>query len=222
MTNPGKKETCAQCGTCCRKNGPALHMEDLHLVEKGIVPLRDLYTIRAGEPARNNVREIVTEVSADIIKIKGKNKAWTCSYFEDRQNICGIYTHRPVECRALKCWDTREIEALYEKNRLDRGTLLRDKPEFRALVEDHQERCDYVRLKRLIDELQTERHVEALKSLSEIIHYDRNLRKLLVEKTGMDPGICDFLFGRPLTSTLVAYGVEFKDKEGTLAITRLK
>lgn len=222
MSDTDKKEACAQCGTCCKKNSPALHQDDLHLLEKGIIPLRDLYTIRAGEPARDNVRGIMTEVTSDIIKIKGKDKAWTCIYFKEDRSACGIYRHRPAECRALKCWDTGEIERLYEKDRLDRKTVLRDKPEFRALAEDHQQRCDYKRLKRLVDALDRADRGATLKSLSEIIHYDRNLRLLLVEKTRIDPGVCDFLFGRPLTMTLRAYGVELQENGGKLTIPQIK
>lgn len=172
-----------------------------------------LYTIRAGEWARDNVRGELAPVPTDVIKINGKGGSWACQYLDDDQNTCGIYQHRPAECRVLECWDTRTIEALYDKNRLDRKTVLQKQPEFWALVKDHQQRCDYDMLKHLISRLETSHHEEALKDLSEIIHYDRNIRTLLIEKTQIDPAICDFLFGRPLTITLKGYGIRIKETE---------
>ncbi len=213
MEETAKRQTCAQCGTCCEKGGPALHHEDWHLVEKGVIPLSHLYTLRAGEMAHNNVRGTLEPVPTDVIKIKKKNNTSACIYLDDEQKNCTIYNHRPVECRTLKCWDTRDIEKLYAKDRLDRKTILQGKPEFWDLVQDHQQRCDYGRLEKLIGQLETEHHEEALKTLSEIILYDRNIRTLLVEKTSIDPDICDFLFGRPLTTTLKGYGVKLKETE---------
>lgn len=219
MEETANRQTCAQCGTCCKKGGPALHHKDFPLVEKGLIPLSHLYTLRPGELARDNVREIVIPVPADIIKIKKKNNSSACIYLEDVKKNCTIYNHRPAECSTLQCWDTRAIEALYAKDRLDRKTILQNKPEFWDLVQDHQQRCDYGRLKQLIDQLDTVHHEEALKTLSEIILYDRNIRALLVEKTNLDSEICDFLFGRPLTITLTGYGIRFKETEsGKLTI----
>lgn len=213
-------QTCAQCGTCCQKNSPGLHLEDLPLVEKGMIPLAHLYTIRAGELARDNVRGGLLPVPADVIKIKGKVGSWACIYLDDGQNSCGIYQHRPAECRVLECWDTRAIEMLYAENRLDRKTVLQQQPDIWELVRDHQERCDYERLKELIRRLETSHHEEVLKDLSEIIHYDRNIRLLLAEKAKIDPEVCDFLFGRPLTITLTGYGTRIKETDqGKLIIT---
>ena len=47
---------CRRCGTCCEKGGPALHGEDRPLVDRGQVPARCLFTIRAGEPVRDDMR----------------------------------------------------------------------------------------------------------------------------------------------------------------------
>ena len=47
---------CKRCGTCCREGGPALHRVDHDLVASGKIPLKDLYTIRKEELARDNVK----------------------------------------------------------------------------------------------------------------------------------------------------------------------
>ncbi len=178
-----------------------------------MIPLNHLYTLRAGELAHDNVRDILMPLPTDVIKMKEKNNTSACIYLDNEQKNCTIYHHRPAECRALQCWDTRAIEALYAKNRLDRKTILQGKPEFWDLVQDHQQRCDYGRLEKLIGHIRRSATGEPLKSLSEIIHYDRNIRTLLVEKTGLDPDICDFLFGRPLTTTLTGYGIQLKETQ---------
>ncbi len=46
------KQACDRCGTCCRQGGPALHIQDRHLVAPGFLGFDVLVTIRRGELAR--------------------------------------------------------------------------------------------------------------------------------------------------------------------------
>jgi hypothetical protein len=55
---------CRQCGTCCRKGGPAIHREDKKLLENGHIPLRYLFTIRKNEPVYDNVQGCI--ISAPV------------------------------------------------------------------------------------------------------------------------------------------------------------
>ena len=57
---------CRQCGTCCRKGGPALHVEDSYLLEEGIIQLQDLVTFRAGELVRDTSNNGVVPLPAEI------------------------------------------------------------------------------------------------------------------------------------------------------------
>ena len=61
---------CSKCGTCCRKGGPSLHVEDGFLVTQGLIHTRHLYTIRRGELAHDPVRGGLVRVDTDIIKSK--------------------------------------------------------------------------------------------------------------------------------------------------------
>ena len=88
---------CRQCGTCCRKGGPALHKEDRHLVMDGLIPAEALYTIRAGEPVQDNVAGRRSYADTDIIKIKGKGDGWCCRFLDDESSRCTIYDRRPAE-----------------------------------------------------------------------------------------------------------------------------
>lgn len=197
---------CIRCGTCCKKGGPSFHLEDKVLIEKGIILSKYLYTIREGELCYDNVKESILPAASDIIKIKGQKDSITCIFFNEKENECTIYDNRPVECRALKCWDTREIENIYSKNRLTRKDLISTIEGLWDLVEDHQRRCSYEALKFFIAVLNKDEKDEALNGIFDIIEYDAQIRELVVQKGDLDPEMTDFIFGRPITETIRMYG----------------
>ncbi|UCD81115.1 MAG: YkgJ family cysteine cluster protein [Desulfobacterales bacterium] len=199
---------CVRCGTCCEKGGPAFHRDDRMLIEKGLIPSKYLYTIRRGEFAHDNVRGRLMPVDSDIIKIKGKEDTWTCVFFDEAEKSCTIYKDRPQECRALKCWDTQELEKIYAGRRLTRQDLMSGVVGLWDLIKDHQKRCDYEKIRNLIKALQSGHGQHARRRLAEIIRYDLEIRELVVSKGAMDPEMLDFLFGRPLTKTLPGYGIK--------------
>ena len=213
-------ESCIRCGTCCEKGGPGLHQEDRMLIEKGRIPAKCLYTIRRGESAFDNVKGCLVPVDSDIIKIKGKEDSWTCIFFEEQNKGCAIYSHRPVECRALKCWDTGELEKIYARHRLTRDDLISEVEGLWDLIKDHQARCDYEKIKKLIGDLDGPHPGRARKELMEIIQYDAEIRKLVLEKGGLDPAMLDFLFGRPLVKTMPGYGIKVRQAGGKTLVTR--
>lgn len=204
---------CARCGTCCKKGGPSFHHEDKELIDKGIILSKFLYTIREGELSYDNVKECLLPAASDIIKIKSQKGSWTCVFFNENENECTIYDDRPLECRVLACWDTREIEKMYSKNRLTRKDLLSSVEGLWDLVKDHQHRCAYDRLKRFLDDLKEgKKDDEAAKGIHEIIEYDTRIRQMVAEKGGLDPAMVDFLFGRPITETIRMYGFKIVRK----------
>ncbi len=205
---------CIRCGTCCRKGGPSFHLEDKMLIEKGIIPSKYIYTIRKGERAYDNIKECLLPASSDILKLKGQKSSWACVFFNEKDNNCTIYDQRPIECRVLKCWDTREIEKIYAKNRLTRKDLMSSIEGLWEIVEGHQERCSYDMLTLFVDALKKSKRDEPLKGILDLITYDINIRDLVVQKAGLDPELTDFLFGRPITETLRIYGIKIKEEEG--------
>ncbi len=204
---------CIRCGTCCRKGGPSFHHQDRVLIEKGIILSKYLYTIREGEMSYDNVQGSLEPATSDIIKIKGHNDSWTCLFLDEKQNECTIYENRPVECRVLKCWDTREIEKMYSKYRLTRKDLLSKVEGLWDLIEDHQKKCSYGDLKRFLDALDSEDKDIVLEKTLAIIEYDRRVRELVVQEAGLDPDMVEFIFGRPITETINMYGFKVT-KEG--------
>lgn len=195
---------CRRCGTCCRKGGPALHLEDMDLVESGKIPLACLYTIRQGEPVYDNVTGSLETADSDIIRIRGCAEGdQTCLFFNPDGNACGIYDRRPLECRVLECWNTRILTAAYKRNRLTRHHLLDGVPGVWDLVSEHQARCDYSRIAELARSICEQRDAQAAgAAVLEYIRYDHSLRQVTMERTRYDENMLLFLFGRPLSVTL--------------------
>lgn len=66
------KKACDRCGTCCRQGGPALHVQDRHLVAPGFLEFDVLVTIRRGELARYPLSGHPEPVRQELIKIQGQ------------------------------------------------------------------------------------------------------------------------------------------------------
>jgi len=211
--------TCQRCGTCCRKGGPSFHFEDKELIEKGKISVTSLYTIRKGELAYDNVKDIHRPVDADIIKIKGKDGTWDCLFLDETTNDCTIYKNRPIECRVLKCRDTREIERIYDRERLSREDLVSGIEGLWEFIADHQQKCAYEELRGLVEDLRDRDDNTARQTICEIIAYDNQIRKLVVEKTDLQPDQLDFLFGRPLVQTIAMFDLKCTEKGNKFILT---
>ena len=207
---PNGHQTCRRCGTCCRKGGPALHRQDAHFIDDGLIPAEALYTIRPGEPVQDNVAGRPAFAEDDIIKIKSLADSWCCRFLEDATNRCTIYDYRPEECRALQCWDTRAIEGLYDRERLSRRDLLQGATGLWDLIEDHERRCNYRQINDLAGRLSEEpaEQKTALGAITDMVKYDESLRQLLVENGHTPAGMLDFLLGRPLVQTLPGFHIQ--------------
>ncbi|MDM8517440.1 YkgJ family cysteine cluster protein [Desulfobacterales bacterium HSG16] len=209
---------CRRCGTCCKKGGPALHVEDHFLVRDGKILAKDLFTIRKGEPSFDNIKRCLAPATTDIIKIRGVGEKWTCVFFEENTNGCMIYSNRPVECRALKCWDTSKIEMIYQADRLTRKDLFSDIRELYDLIREHQNVCSYEKLEIATGKLDGKERENALYEIEKIIRFDHHLRSFAVEKGKIDHLMIDFLFGRSLLKTVAAFGISAEMKENRLII----
>jgi hypothetical protein len=182
-----------------------LHKQDARLIESGKISCKSLVTIREGEPAFDNVRNRVVSSVSDIIKIRSENHSRSCIFLGDKNEACEIYNNRPVECKALQCWDTTAIENLYDRDRLTRKDLLFETKNIWDLIIDHQKRCSYNRIRRLLDNGNT-RVKSKIEEVRFLARYEAHLRSLLSEKGGMDPDMMDFLFGQPLSITVRRLG----------------
>ena len=211
---------CKRCGTCCEKGGPTFHAEDRHLIEDGSIHTRYLYTIRKGELVHDNVQGQLKPIESDIIKIKGKGSSWECVFFKKKDKSCSKYEHRPLECRLLKCWDTREIEAAYEKDRLTRHDILAGIEGLWELIVAHEKNCDHNAINRALQDLHGAFDKQAQTVLTNAIQYDSAVRQLVLENGNVEPEMIDFIFGRPITVTLKAAGYTIQHNVGVCQVIK--
>ena len=208
-------DSCQRCGVCCQKGGPSLHREDRHLVDEGQIPARCLFTLRKGELARDEIRGTLAPLSDEIIKIKGRGGRWTCQFYDRRNHGCTIYGHRPLECRALNCRDTRRIMRVYDTDRLTRQDLLASFQGLWELIEDHERRCSYAELNHLVRQGDGGGRPKQEAAIMEMLRFDAHIRQLAVEKAGLDGGMLDFMFGRALSDTIGMFGLKLERLNGT-------
>jgi len=188
------------------------------LVDDGRIPARCLFTIRRGELVRDNVKGELVPLSVEIIKIKGHTGKWTCLFYDQSSRGCAIYDHRPLECRALNCRDTRRIEAVYETARLTRQDLLSGVDGLWELIEDHERRCSYEGLHARVAEGVHEGRLKQEKPILEILRFDAHVRQLVAEKGGVDSRMLDFIFGRPLSETIQMFDIQLVKKNGVYGL----
>jgi Fe-S-cluster containining protein len=182
-----------------------LHLQDRKLVEEGLIHSRHLYTIRKGELANDPVRGGLIRVEGDVIKIKGRSPAWVCCFFEEDSSTCRIYEHRPLECWQLQCWDTSRLEQMYARDRLSRRDLLVKIKGLWELIAEHERRCDYDRIRGLLESMAGSGKARIQREIEQITRYDGELRKLMIARGGLEPEMLDFLLGRPLVETLPVF-----------------
>ncbi len=216
-SDPNFPPSCRQCGTCCRKGGPALHRIDQDLILTGIIPIGNLFTIREGELVFNQIKQRLEPTSEEIIKIKSNSSSsWCCCFYDTNQKSCRIYAHRPLECRELKCWDSLAIASIYDQNRISRKDLLESIPGMVEMVDFHESRCNHHQINRWCRDLAISEAAignQAQKAILESIHWDQRIRQMAQEKASTKCEQLDFIFGRPLHKILLRMGWKIQQED---------
>lgn len=207
---------CNRCGNCCREGGPALHKGDLTLVRDGKIPISSLITIRKGELTHNPVTEAVQPAGVELIKIIGKGQRWECCYF-DEQRGCTIYENRPRTCVLLKCWDTKDILDLVEKETLSRFDILGPDHLLIPAIRKHEHICpcpDLLYIRDRAGRLSDQQEKELEKRVKDDLQFrasvtgDYNLK--LSEEL--------FYFGRPLFQLLQPLGAIISESRSEVTL----
>lgn len=189
-----ERNPCRRCGTCCVKGPPALHLEDLPLLWDGALSKSDLCTLRIGEPVQDQILGAATLLETECVKIRTAPEGSTCIFFQNQEAACLLYAHRPLECRALKCWDTAELAEVYGRKRLTRLDVIHAHGGLAELVREHEARCGCAKLLEWLGQ----GTVQSRMALQEAQAYDAALRTVLAERTVLKAGMLPFLLGRPL------------------------
>ncbi len=207
MVQRSTQTACRQCGICCRSGGAALHHADIALLEQGVIPRRDLVTIRKGEFAHNPVSRKVQPTMEEIVKLRGKGRGWECCYYEPVSKGCSIYGTRPLACSTLKCWAPSESLKLVETDLLSRIGILGTDSATILLISEHDGYCPLPDFKNLGYNLDC-RESETLKRLDKSVNGDIAFRNHAVTISGMVLEDEMFLFGRPLFQMLHPFGLD--------------
>jgi len=186
------------CGECCRKNGPALHLDDLHLLRNKTLGRKDLLLLRRGEPAMDNVLGRPVLLSRELIKIRGKNSDTTeCLFLDPDSSLCTIHQMRPLECSLQECWNPGPLISKYQSGRLSRKEIFRPGSAMEELISLYDEKCSVVELSGLLQE-EMESPDKNQDKIKAMLGYDRSFRQIILEKTVSEESELLFYFGRPL------------------------
>ncbi|MGE4299004.1 MAG: YkgJ family cysteine cluster protein [Desulfovibrionaceae bacterium] len=214
-----QRDRCEQCGACCHKGGPALHREDMPLFARGVLGPDTVITLRLGELVHDQIAGDLLPLPNELLKLKGDAPGWLCPFLE-QDNSCGIYDDRPAECRALACWDTTGLAAMYGKDRITRRDVIPPASWIWELIDTHDRRCDYAHLSDLAADMGSDLDGPAAHAFLEAVRYDAALRELLGERAHIPVRDMDFYLGRPLTRTIIQFGLKTGRRGGRDVLLR--
>ncbi len=192
---------CTRCGQCCLQGGPGLHAEDLPLIRGGHIGKENLLVLRRGEPAWDQPANTHVLLEAEMLKIASSPGQRSCVFYDGEG--CSIYAHRPVQCRTLFCQDSSALEALYRTPSITRADVLDKASALWELVSAHDAHCSFAELTAPALDFRRTRSAAAADTLLRALRYDDALRKNL---SGLGSAL-EFAFGRPLRTTLGAFGL---------------
>jgi Fe-S-cluster containining protein len=191
----------------------------LPLIKDGGIQTSSLITVRRGEFVRDTVKGGIAVIEEEIVKFR-EHKDGGCVFYEKEAERCTVYDRRPLECKALQCWNTAHFMEVYReptairKDVVSKGVLL-------GLIEKHDERCSYAALHEHVQAIQ-ERGEEAIDAIIDLMRFDYELRPFVAEKLGIPMEEMDFYFGRPLFQTVVMFGLKVdRLHDGTFCLNKL-
>jgi len=159
----------------------------------------------------DNVQNKVVLLKQELIKIRSISSSDKgCIYYDHTHKSCTIYAHRPLQCRVLKCWDTRELERIYSHKRLNRSMLIKEGSAMAQLIAEYENKCSVDHTTTLIKNITPENQEDTLQKINEIMAYDRSFRLTLKEKVNITDLELEFYFGRPMSVIVQSLFAYFK------------
>ncbi|MDH3393888.1 MAG: YkgJ family cysteine cluster protein [Desulfobulbaceae bacterium] len=208
---------CRQCGTCCKRGGPALHHQDTDLLREGVIGYRHLVTIREGEFAYSPASGALETVDRELVKINGQGGEWTCLFFEKGSSSCGIYGQRPLECRLLKCWEPDELLSVAGRDTICRRDIVNAGDPVVDLIAHQQRECPAESVALAVESWrQQPENDKGRDVLADLVRRDLALRNHAIVDLGLPAEVEFFVFGRPLFKQLAGFGVALREVDGHL------
>jgi len=206
------KTVCKRCGACCIKGGPVLHQEDISLLSSSLLSPDVLVTIRKGEPVYHPTEDRLVELPMDIIKIRTKTQETACIFFNVGEMSCDIYRDRPLECRAFRCWDTKEAEGLFLTDVLAREDIFPSGSSFIEVIKAYDQRFPPKEIFSMIFEARDllDSAKEILSALQDIAEKDEAFRVRVRETFGIKEDAIDFFLGRSVFALQRQYSAPIK------------
>ena len=222
MNSQEPRTHCIRCGECCLKSSPTLQAKDLPQEGVGFIRIEHLYTIRRGELVRDNVYGGVIPADQEMIKVREKKGGkGSCIFYDGGEKACAVYENRPAQCASLKCWDTAEFIELYKSPKLHRQDII-ENGVLLGLIEEQERRCSYAALYDHVCRI-SEEGDKAVDKILELLKFDFHLRPFLAQKLELRIEEMDFFFGRPLTETIVMFGLKVeRQPDGGFFLTRIE
>lgn len=100
--------------------------------------MQDIVCLRQGELAADPRQTSPIPLEGELLKIRGRGSSWECIYFQAETKACAIYAHRPAQCEALSCQDTRDVFLVMESHSLSRRDVLPEDSGLFACILEHE------------------------------------------------------------------------------------
>jgi Fe-S-cluster containining protein len=206
---------CVLCGECCRKGSPTLQLEDLDLLKSGKLPWAQLFTIRRGQPVRSPIKDEVSFLVDERIKIREKTGTQECVFFDHATDQCLVYADRPAQCRAQACWDPTVTEDLSKEPYLTRRDMFADIELLLDLIAEHDRRCSFDALKAAFERLAANKG-ETIDEVLSMLGYEDHFRHFLGEQLKIPAQSLDLVFGKSLADLVPLFGFRVEERaDGT-------
>lgn len=214
-----RQNECLRCGVCCEKGGPALHIQDLPLVQKKHLEINQLITIRKSELAHDPVTDDVKPVTSELVKIRGDRGEWCCCFYDRKKKGCGIYGHRPLACRTLKCWDTDDILKLSGRDLITRLDIMEKDNPLRAIIMEHEHLFPCPDLVMLSQD-NSHSLDKIIPELEKIVVGDLHYRSRIISAFNLSVEEEAFYFGRPVFQLIEPFGFMIQETAKGITVFR--
>jgi len=194
---------CVECGECCRRGSPVLHLEDLPLLQSGKIPWDRLVTLRKGEPAHSPFDGMPFVLAEERIKVREKPGGRECVFLDGETDRCSIYSDRPVQCRAQACWDPMPARDAAEMPFLLRKHILEGVDVLLDIIAEHENRCGFATLSDAFEKL-TGRG--SIGEVLELLSYEEHFRQFVSDAFKIPAKNMELLFGRSFIQMTPVFG----------------